>query len=221
MLSIKAVLTRFRSLQEPAASAAWANKNDKDTGNDDKEGGRDGAGKILYELNGQSLEIPLHAADCDLRNFPHKVGRSSVFISSRARVFTFIFSFKGDLVRFDINQNKATKETNAVNIIIVESKAPKPPPPQQQQKQSSAASNSEGSPNSNKKVHGYIAAIKDGFGFLETLLHDKEIFFHFSNVIGKAERLEVGQEVEYAVYNREKGGKLSAEGVRDFITISH
>ena len=79
MLSIKAVLTRFRSFQEPAASAAWANKNDKDTGNDDKEGGRDGAGKILYELNGQSLEIPLHAADCDLRNFPHKVGRSSVF----------------------------------------------------------------------------------------------------------------------------------------------
>jgi len=178
--------------QEPAASAAWANKKDQDASNDDKEGGRDGAGKILYELNGQSLEVPLHAADCNLRNFPHK----------------------GDLVRFDINQNKATKETNAVNIIIVESKAPKPPPPQQQQKQSSASSNSEGNPNSNKKVHGYIAAIKDGFGFLETLLHDKEIFFHFSNVIGKAERLEVGQEVEYAVYNREKGGKLSAEGVR-------
>ena len=178
--------------QEPAASAAWANKKDQDAGSEDKEGGRDGAGKILYELNGQSLEIPLHAADCNLRNFPHK----------------------GDLVRFDINQNKATKETNAVNIIIVESKAPKPPLPQQQQKQSStSASNSEGNPNLNKKVHGYIAAIKDGFGFLETLDHDKEIFFHFSNVIGKAERLEVGQEVEYAVYNREKGGKLSAEGV--------
>ena len=121
------------------------------------------------------------------------------------------------MVRFDINQNKATKETNAVNIIIVESKAPKPPPPQQQQKQSSASSssNSEGN-TTNKKVHGYIAAIKDGFGFLETLDHDKEIFFHFSNVMGKAERLEVGQEVEYTVYNREKGGKLSAEGVREF-----
>ena len=61
--------------QEPAANAAWANKGDKDAaGNDDKEGtARDGAGKILYKLNGQSLEIPLHAADCDLRNFPHKV----------------------------------------------------------------------------------------------------------------------------------------------------
>lgn len=121
------------------------------------------------------------------------------------------------MVRFDINQNKATKETNAVNITIIESKAPKPPPPQQQQQQQSStkSSNSEGNSNLNKKVHGYVAAIKDGFGFLETLSHDKEIFFHFSNVIGKAERLEVGQEVEYTVYNREKGGKLSAEGVRE------
>ena len=118
------------------------------------------------------------------------------------------------MVRFDINQNKATKETNAINIIIIESKAPKPPPPPQLQKQlPSTSTNRESNSNSNKKVHGYIAAIKDGFGFLETLGHDKEIFFHFSNVIGKAERLEVGQEVEYAVYNREKGGKLSAEGV--------
>ena len=33
---------------------------------------REGVGKILYELNGLNLEIPLHADDCDLRNFPHK-----------------------------------------------------------------------------------------------------------------------------------------------------
>ena len=32
----------------------------------------DGVGKILYELNGLNLEIPLHANDCDLRQFPHK-----------------------------------------------------------------------------------------------------------------------------------------------------
>ena len=29
---------------------------------------------------------------------------------------------------------------------------------------------------------GYVAALKDGFGFIETLQHDKEIFFHFSHV---------------------------------------
>jgi cold shock CspA family protein len=52
------------------------------------------------------------------------------------------------------------------------------------------------------------------FGFIETLSHDKEIFFHFSNFDGKAEKLEVGTEVEYCVFNREKGGKISAEGVK-------
>jgi len=29
-------------------------------------------GKILYELNGVSLEIPLSASDCDIRKFPRK-----------------------------------------------------------------------------------------------------------------------------------------------------
>ena len=61
---------------------------------------------------------------------------------------------------------------------------------------------------------GYVAALKDGFGFIETLLHDKEIFFHFSNVEGKTEKLEVGQEVEYSIHSREKGGKVSAERVK-------
>ena len=65
------------------------------------------------------------------------------------------------------------------------------------------------------EVHqGYIAALKDGFGFIETISHDREIFFHFSNVETKADRLEVGLEVEYTVFNREKGGKVSAENVR-------
>ena len=54
----------------------------------------------------------------------------------------------------------------------------------------------------------------DRFGFIETLSHDKEIFFHFSNFDGKVEKLEVGTEVEYCVFNREKGGKISAEGVK-------
>jgi len=61
---------------------------------------------------------------------------------------------------------------------------------------------------------GYIAALKDGFGFIETISHDKEIFFHFSNVESKPERLEVGLEVEYTVFNRDKGGKVSAENVK-------
>ena len=33
---------------------------------------KEGVGKIIYELNGLNLEIPLHANDCDLRDFPRK-----------------------------------------------------------------------------------------------------------------------------------------------------
>ena len=41
--------------------------------------------------------------------------------------------------------------------------------------------------------------------------------------LGKPEKLEVGSEVEYVVYNRENGGKPSAENVRlvDRGTIQH
>ena len=66
----------------------------------DEGGSRmDGAGKITYELNGSELEIPLYGSDC----------------TDIPRV--------EDMVRFDINQLKATKETNAVNITIMESPA--------------------------------------------------------------------------------------------------
>jgi hypothetical protein len=33
--------------------------------------------------------------------------------------------------------------------------------------------------------------IKDGFGFIETMPHVLEIFFNFSNIEGKGEKLEV------------------------------
>ena len=49
---------------------------------------------------------------------------------------------------------------------------------------------------------------------METLTREKEIFFHFSNVEGKTDNLGVGMEVEYTIFNREKGGKVSAEGVK-------
>ncbi|RXG67690.1 Cold shock domain-containing protein E1 [Armadillidium vulgare] len=65
-------------------------------------------------------------------------------------------------------------------------------------------------------VHqGFIATLKDSFGFIETLNHDKEIFFHFSNLDGNANDLDLGQEVEYTISSRTgPGGKLSAENVK-------
>ncbi|GFY76667.1 cold shock domain-containing protein E1 [Trichonephila inaurata madagascariensis] len=59
---------------------------------------------------------------------------------------------------------------------------------------------------------GFVAALKDTFGFIETEDHDKEVFFHYSVFDGNPSALEVGQEVEYGVTH--KGNKLSAECVR-------
>jgi cold shock CspA family protein len=244
---------------EEPSQAAW---NQQQPGSPTKPGSespvKEGAGRIVYELNSVQLSIPVYAADCDARNPPHL----------------------GDKVQFNINQLKATKETNAMNVRVLEqanielpsntagaadnnvaeitevvSQSPTPPPPAvvqqvylqqpasppqliQQQPQSSVSPQptavgiavdesgevsdaSSSSPKEKKDAtrlgtpqRGYVAALKDGFGFIETLQHDKEIFFHFSHVEGKADKLEVGLEVEYFVYSREKGGKVSAEGVK-------
>ena len=131
--------------------------------------------------------------------------------------------------RFDINQSKSTKETNAINIRIIESQHPRSPtatpiapttpsapapPATPSTTATPGAASSTSSETSDETQQGYIAALKDGFGFIETISHDKEIFFHFSNVESKPERLEVGLEVEYTVFNRDKGGKISAENVK-------
>ncbi|TRY73990.1 hypothetical protein TCAL_05535 [Tigriopus californicus] len=155
------------------------------------------SGTILYEHNGMKVEVPFHVDGCNPRQMPRL----------------------GDTVQFDIIQLKATKATMAAEIKVLESKHKGPLTPltpmatpiirkevPQQQIQSQQPTM--------EVCYGFIAALKDGFGFLETSSHDKEVFFHFSNVEGKAEKLEVGMEVSYLVYNREKGGKLSAECVK-------
>ena len=83
-----------------------------------------------------SLEIPLQANDCDLRNFPRK----------------------GDQVMFDINQLKATKETKAVNIRITESKMAET---RVSESQLSATGSGEISGKEKPRL-GYVAALKDG-----------------------------------------------------------
>ena len=84
-----------------------------------------------------SLEIPLQANDCDLRNFPRK----------------------GDQVMFDINQLKATKETKAVNIRITESKMAET---RVSESQLAAAAGSGEISGKEKPRLGYVAALKDG-----------------------------------------------------------
>ena len=205
---------------------------------------KENAGKIIYDLEGlgtgklltergKNTQVILFLA--------HSFSYKGINISVHSLDIGALRLHKGDVVKFDINQCKATKETSARNIIIVEST--RPIEESNSGKAAASSSNqklmSDGT--TQERALGYIAALKDGFGFLETLSHDKEIFFHFSNVegkysgmsrfifilnffllhifdlfhvAGKAEKLEVGMEVEYFVYNREKGGKLSAEGVK-------
>nr|CAD7399848.1 unnamed protein product [Timema poppensis] len=65
------------------------------------------------------------------------------------------------------------------------------------------------------KVVDLLQRSKIGFGFIETVAHDREVFFHFSNFEGEPEKLELGVEVEYNLGTRGSSGScLSAENVR-------
>lgn len=78
---------------------------------------------------------------------------------------------------------------------------------------------SDGSVNNISKTvyQGYVAVLKENFGFIETLQHDEEVFFHFSNFMGNPSNLELGQEVEYTLSKRNgsnAGNCLPAENVK-------
>ncbi|XP_014206710.1 cold shock domain-containing protein E1 [Copidosoma floridanum] len=110
-----------------------------------------------------------------------------------------------DKVQFSVCQVKRNKELVAVDISLL-------------------SPSGEKIQNGNKKssgqvLQGFIAALKDGFGFIETINHDKEIFFHFSYFDGDANSLELGAEVECSVglgsNNRgTAGGCTAADSVR-------
>jgi len=71
---------------------------------------------------------------------------------------------------------------------------------------------------SGQVYRGFIAVMKENFGFIETLSHDEEVFFHFSNYLGNPNWLELGQEVEYTLARNGNtsvsGNCLPAENVR-------
>lgn len=109
----------------------------------------------------------------------------------------------GDKVQFSICQVKRNKELVAVDISLMNSSGEK-------------------TQNGNKKLNGqvcqgFIAALKEAFGFIETVNHDKEIFFHFSNFEGDASTLEVGADIECTISSgngRGNGGCVAADYVK-------
>lgn len=62
------------------------------------------------------------------------------------------------------------------------------------------------------KQYGFIATLKDSFGFIEMADHEKEVFFHFSAFDGDPNDLDLGDEVEFALSR--KTNKVSAENIR-------
>jgi len=66
------------------------------------------------------------------------------------------------------------------------------------------------------RLQGFIATLKETFGFIETAEHEKEVFFHFTMFDGEPTDLELGDEVEYTLVK--KSGKTSAEAVKKIPT---
>ncbi|KAJ0036618.1 hypothetical protein NQD34_005295 [Periophthalmus magnuspinnatus] len=95
----------------------------------------------------------------------------------------------GDKVEFSISEVKRTGQQSAVSIRVLN-------------RNSSNA----------KRLHGFVATLKDNFGFIETANHDQEIFFHYSEMCGDVDNLDLGDTVEYTM-SKGKGNKVSAEKV--------
>jgi len=62
-----------------------------------------------------------------------------------------------------------------------------------------------------KYQRGYICALKESYGFIEAETHEREIFFHYSELDGDPNDLELGDEVKYV--ETKKSEKRSAEKV--------
>ncbi|XP_047656344.1 cold shock domain-containing protein E1 isoform X2 [Tachysurus fulvidraco] len=94
----------------------------------------------------------------------------------------------GDKVEFAVSEVKRTGQQSAVSIKILNRTT------------------------NTKRLLGYIATLKDNFGFIETANHDQEIFFHFSEMCSSMDNLDLGDTVEYTL-SKGKGNKVSAEKV--------
>ncbi|XP_041050892.1 cold shock domain-containing protein E1 isoform X5 [Carcharodon carcharias] len=101
----------------------------------------------------------------------------------------------GDKIEFSICEVKRTGLQSAVSIKVLNR-----------------------NPNA-KRLVGYVAALKDNFGFIETSQHDQEIFFHYSEFSGDVDELDVGDVVEYSL-SKGKGNKVSAEKVAKITTVN-
>lgn len=80
-------------------------------------------------------------------------------------------------------QVKRSKELVAQNVCLATNATSSPPAGAGSNAGAVAGAGANSGPAANGAarplVHGFIAALKDGFGFIETADHTKEVFFHF------------------------------------------
>ena len=93
----------------------------------------------------------------------------------------------GDKVEFQISESHHNQTKTAVNVSVM-------------------------TKNIGTRLQGFIATLKDNFGFIETADHNKEVFFHFSAFEGDPGELDLGDEVEYVL--SKKTAKVSAETIK-------
>ncbi|KAG1932961.1 cold shock domain-containing protein E1 isoform X4 [Pimephales promelas] len=106
-----------------------------------------------------------------------------------------IYPQLGDKVEFSISEVKRTGQQSAVSFKVLNRAV------------------------GTKRLLGYIATLKDNFGFIETSNHDQEIFFHYSEVCGDVDNFDLGDTVEYTL-SKGKGNKISAEKVTKVAAVN-
>lgn len=95
----------------------------------------------------------------------------------------------GDMVEFQICESRKNNTKTAVSVSVAGSRQVL-----------------------GNQQHGFVATLKENFGFIETAEHDREIFFHFSAFAGDPGELDLGDEVEFTLSR--KTSKVSAENIR-------
>uniref|UniRef100_A0A8C9VCS5 Cold shock domain containing E1, RNA-binding n=1 Tax=Scleropages formosus TaxID=113540 RepID=A0A8C9VCS5_SCLFO len=101
----------------------------------------------------------------------------------------------GDKVEFSISEVKRTGQQSAVSLKVLNRQV------------------------NTKRLLGFVATLKDNFGFIETANHDQEIFFHYSELCSDLDSLELGDTVEYNL-SKGKGNKVSAEKVTKVAAVN-
>ncbi|ROT65267.1 Cold shock domain-containing protein E1 [Penaeus vannamei] len=178
-------------------------------------------GVISYTLDGVKQTINYYANNCDK---PLQSGDKVEFSIYQVKRTKELVAMGIRLVRGQASvrptaNNLTSAATTGLSLRSSQTNAPSTPSNGNVTSNSSTSINGKSNtpgPRPSATLHqGFVAALKDTFGFIETISHDKEIFFHFSNVEGDANNLELGQEVEYTLSSRTgPGGKVSAENVR-------